>query len=232
MSFSKIILGNCEIEMNRIKDNSMDLILTSPPFDGVNMPKGWAVDFRVIGMHFERVLKPGGVCCLLTQDLIKNGRKSGTSFHIAHTWPKTTTLHFWADYIYYRGGMDGYWWKRRLRIDHDYVFIFVNEKTQPNTFSKTHMGTQGTVLDYRKEKKATRKPHPKFPGIPFPNKFASDMIQMFTVKDDAICDPFCGTGTTLIEAARLQRCSIGIELLDEVYQYANTQVTQSKIGLF
>ncbi len=50
------------------------------------------------------------------------------------------------------------------------------------------------------------------------------LIQLYTLPGDLVVDPFAGHATTLIEAARLGRCSVGYEL-DE----ARAHVAQAKI---
>lgn len=51
---------------------------------------------------------------------------------------------------------------------------------------------------------------------PYPNKFVPQIaraaIEEFSKESDLILDPFCGSGTTLIEANMLKRNSIGVDL--------------------
>ena len=46
---------------------------------------------------------------------------------------------------------------------------------------------------------------------PFPRELPKRCIKLFSFVGDTILDPFCGSGTTLIEAAVNHRKSIGIE---------------------
>jgi len=50
----------------------------------------------------------------------------------------------------------------------------------------------------------------------------NQLIQRFTSAGDWVLDPFCGSGTTLIEAQRLGRNALGVELQPEVVQLSRT----------
>jgi site-specific DNA-methyltransferase (adenine-specific) len=55
---------------------------------------------------------------------------------------------------------------------------------------------------------ASTRQHP----APYPEELAYRLIRMFSFADDTVVDPFAGTGTTLLAAARCGRNSIGIEI--------------------
>ena len=58
------------------------------------------------------------------------------------------------------------------------------------------------------------------------------LLSRYTKKGDWVLDPFMGSGTTLIEAQRMERNSIGIELQKTVAEEAETRIqTEAKKGI-
>ena len=55
---------------------------------------------------------------------------------------------------------------------------------------------------------ATRVGHP----APFPVELPRRLIDLYTYKDDIVLDPFAGSGTTLVAAARTSRIGVGYDL--------------------
>ena len=84
----KLHLGDCNEVMNTFKDNSIDMVLTSPPYDnlrnyGENF-KGFSPEiWKPCLKHIYRILKQGGVCVWVVNDETVNGSESGTSFRQA-----------------------------------------------------------------------------------------------------------------------------------------------------
>lgn len=63
-----------------LPDNSIDMVITSPPYDDMRSYKGFHLDLHATGVEIARVFKEGGVCVMVMQDRTKNWRKSGTTF--------------------------------------------------------------------------------------------------------------------------------------------------------
>lgn len=55
-----IINGNCVDVMRTIDDNSIDLTITSPPYDSLRTYKGYSFDFESIAKDLYRITKDGG----------------------------------------------------------------------------------------------------------------------------------------------------------------------------
>lgn len=60
----------------------------------------------------------------------------------------------------------------------------------------------------------------------FPESLPSWFIKLFTDEDDIVLDPFAGSGTTLVAASRLQRRSVGIDLVPEYCQLMQHRLTE------
>ena len=71
---------------------------------------------------------------------------------------------------------------------------------------------------------ASTRHHP----APFPLELAERLIRMFSFVGDTVLDPFLGTGTTSLAAARWGRNSIGIEIEPIYHQYALNRLRQPR----
>lgn len=70
------------------------------------------------------------------------------------------------------------------------------------------------------------KDHP----APFPLKLAERLVRMFSFVGDVVLDPFAGTGTTLIAAARWGRRALGVELVPRYAQLAKERFAKEVPG--
>jgi len=140
LELNKIYNMDCMEGIELLNDNSIDLVLMSPPYDNVrDYKKGeWILDLPLVGKEISRVLKDGGICVMVIQDQTKDGRKSLTSFKTIVDWCENTELDLWECCLYERGGTPGAWWNKRFRVDHEYIPIFIRGK-RPQYFSKEHM---------------------------------------------------------------------------------------------
>jgi site-specific DNA-methyltransferase (adenine-specific) len=138
LELNKIYNMDCIEGMKLLPDNSIDLVVTSPPYDGIRDYKGFSLDLHSVGVEISRILKDGGICVMVIQDQTKKGRKTMTSFRTILDWDDNTELDVFEICIYNRNGTPGAWWNKRFRVDHEYIPIFIKGQ-KPQYFNKEHM---------------------------------------------------------------------------------------------
>ena len=74
---------DCLEGMRQMQDESVDLTVTSPPYDGLRTYNGYCFDFENIAKELYRVTKQGGVVVWVVVDGTIDGGETGTSFRQA-----------------------------------------------------------------------------------------------------------------------------------------------------
>ena len=75
---------------------------------------------------------------------------------------------------------------------------------------------------------ASTKDHP----APYPEQLAHRLVRMFSFAGDTVLDPFMGTGTTLLAAARCGRNAIGVEIEPAYVKMATGRLESALTTLF
>lgn len=134
-----IICGDAVSVLKTLPDNSVDLVLTSPPYDNLRHYHGFTLDLHRIGKQLHRVLSYGGVVVMVIQDQTLKGAKSLTSFRTIVDWCDNAGLRLFETLIYQKKqSLPGCVWDKRFRVDHEYMPIFVKGR-RPAYFDKKHL---------------------------------------------------------------------------------------------
>jgi DNA modification methylase len=80
LELNKIYCGDCCTIMNNMDPNTIDLVVTSPPYDDMRDYKGFSFDMSALTRGLYRVIKPGGVVIWVVADKTEQGGESLTSF--------------------------------------------------------------------------------------------------------------------------------------------------------
>lgn len=75
---------------------------------------------------------------------------------------------------------------------------------------------------------ASTKQHP----APYPVELAERLVRMFSFVGDTVLDPFLGTGTTTVAAAKWGRNSVGCEVDEHYWNLAQKRIAQETSTLF
>jgi site-specific DNA-methyltransferase (adenine-specific) len=249
MEINKIYQGDCLDVMKGIADKSIDMVLTSPPYDNLRTYNGYTFDFEGIAKELYRVTKDGGVVVWVVGDATIKGSETGTSFkqalyfkeigfnlHDTMIWHKPNCFNFGSNYCY--------------RNSFEYMFIFSKGKPKSINLIKDYATkSNGKMLKgVRKKSNGERDKVPDFlvgefkkrdnvwdinvksennkhPAV-FPECLAEDHILSWSNEGDTILDPMSGSGTTLKMAKKNNRNYIGIELSEEYCKIANERLSQ------
>jgi DNA modification methylase len=237
MELNKIHNENCLDTMAKMKDNFIDLTVTSPPYDNLRKYKGYSFDFESIAKELYRTTKEGGVVVWNVSDSTDKGSESGSSFKQALFFMQCGfKLHDTMIWVKDGGGAVGS--NKCYTQNFEYMFVFA--KGTINTFNliydkpnksfgkdKSGVGRRTKEGEHKIEK---RKPSKEFsrrnnywyiapqrgehPAV-FPDKLANDHIISWSNEGDIVYDPFMGSGTTAKMAKLNNRKYIGSELSEE-----------------
>ena len=135
LPLNKILCGDAVEVLKKIPSNSIDLVVTSPPYDDIRTYNGFSLNLPVIGKELNRILKDGGIAAMVIQDSTRNFGKTLTSFKTIIDWCDNAGFKLFETVIYRKYGTEGAWWTKRFRVDHEYMPIFLKGE-RPAYFDK------------------------------------------------------------------------------------------------
>ena len=248
---NQVVVGNCVEIMNKMDPDSIDLTVTSPPYDDLRHYKGYEFPFEDIAKGLYRVTKKGGIVVWVVADRTVKGNRSMTSFRQALYFQEIGfTVH---DVMIYKKKNTPF--MRSNAYTNCYEFMFVFSKGSPNTFNpikeptvrngiekmpanKGPDGVNNKVLSKLNELKSRNniweyavglggttsdKIAFKHPAV-FPEKLAQDHILSWTNEGDLVFDCMAGSGTTLKMAKLNNRKYLGCDISEEYAEIARERL--------
>lgn len=247
---NKIIKGSCQ-KMKEIPDNSLHLMITSPPY---NVSKEYDEDLsldeylKLLKDSFTetfRTLVNGGRACINIANL---GRKpyiplsdyiSRMMIDIGYLmrgeiiWNKASSASpstAWGSWMSAANPT--------LRDVHEYILIFskgtykrAKTEEKEDTISKEEFMEWTKSIWTMKAESAKKIGHP----APFPQELPRRLIKMFSFTNDIILDPFMGSGTTGVCALGEKRNFVGYEINEDYIKIASERIKSKETemrGLF
>jgi len=127
---NKVHCADCLDIMKDIPDNSIDLTITSPPYDNLRDYKGYIFDFKSIAKELFRITKQGGVVVWVVGDATIKGSETGTSFKQA-LYFKEIGFNLHDTMIYQKSNPIPL---THNRYEQQFEYMFVLSKGKPKTF--------------------------------------------------------------------------------------------------
>jgi len=249
---NQVIQGDCLEVMKTLDNNSIDLTVTSPPYDNLRTYNGYSFDFEGIAKELYRVTKQGGVVVWVVGDATIKGSETGTSFKQA-LYFKEIGFNLHDTMIYRKSNRPPL---NHPRYEQEFEFMFIVSKGKPKTVNllvtncinagKINGGTaRNGESDNLQKKHGAGKPYKdtkplgniwsyavgtekdnkgKHPAV-FPEKLAEDHILSWSNEGDTVLDPMAGSGTTLKMAKKNGRNYIGIEISENYIDIINKRIS-------
>ena len=127
--------GDCKDLLKKIPTNTIDMALTSPPYDNLrtynNQRPFTFNDFKIVAKELYRALKQGGVLVWVVGDSVIKGSESGTSFKQA-LYFKEIGLNLHDTMIYQKSGFS---FPMKKRYQQAFEYMFILSKGTPKTFN-------------------------------------------------------------------------------------------------
>ncbi len=206
---NKIICGDCLELIKLIPDNSIDIVLTDPPYglnkNGVRNDADLSL-FNNIMPECNRVLKNNSFFITFFS----------TKF-LPQLFKNNPFDYFWQIILYCPEG------RVKSPIGYTkYMSCFIFKKGEPKIIhwnKDIFIDTPGKMIE--PDEGYIDHPTPK------PKRFIKEILKMFTKNNDLILDPFIGSGSTAMACLQLNKKFIGFEIEKKYYKIALERVQKA-----
>jgi site-specific DNA-methyltransferase (adenine-specific) len=237
--------------MKALGKETVDLTVTSPPYDNLREYKGYSFDFEKLAKGLFWITKQGGIVVWVVADETKNFCESLTSFKQAIFFVEQCGFNLLDTMIYHKSNYaPAYPSLKRYANTFEYMFIF--SKGKPKTFNPIQV--EKILKNYKQKKSYFRqkdgsqilklidcdretkdaenvwticptksKDAGNHPAV-FPEQLAQDHILSWSNEGDLVLDPFMGSGTTAKMAKLNNRNFIGFDTSQEYCDIANKRL--------
>ncbi len=255
----RLILGDSRIHLAAIPDESVHLVVTSPPYwtlkpypdrpgqlGLIDDYEAFLEELDRVWRQIYRVLVPGGRLVIVVGDVCLPRRQHGR--HVvfplhASIQERCRKIGFdnltpiiWykiANAVFEAAGNSGRFlgkpYEPNAVIKNDIEYIIFQRK--PGGYRQPPLAARIlSVIPEHHHKEwfqqiwtlagASTREHPS----PYPLHLAERLVRMFSFVGDTVLDPFMGTGTTNVAAAKWGRNSIGIEIEPSYFEIAKRRI--------
>lgn len=237
---NKIFNCDCLEGLKDIPDNSVDCIITDPPYGTTDCTWDKTVDLNLMWEQFLRVTKENAAIVIFSQmpfgaELVLSNKKI---YRYEWIWQKNCAVGFMNAkkmplrcheniLVFYRK-LPTYnpqftQGKPYLRKNYAFSLIYSNQKsvTTNNADGKRY---PVDILKFNIPKKRTEKqPHP----TQKPVALIEYLIKTYTNEGEIVLDPFIGSGTTAVACIKSDRNFVGYELDEKYFEICQKRIDET-----
>lgn len=226
----KLWKGDCLEEMKKIADNSIDMVLTDPPYGTTACRWDTVIPFEPMWEQLKRITKDNGAICLF-----------GSEPFSSHLRLSNLKM-FKYDWIWHKNNKTGHLnAKKRPLFNIELISVFQNKlnyhpqglrpynKIQRRSSNGDNYGKSGThnfqrwtnyPTQYLSFKCVSKTVHP----TQKPVALLEYLIKTYTLENETVLDFTMGSGSTGVACKNLNRKFIGIEKDQNYFEVAKKRI--------
>lgn len=248
---NQILQGDSETILKNFSDNSIDIIITSPPYNfGLKYDNDDNKDAIYWQDYFDklnriwtecyRILKPSGRLCVNIQPLFSDYMPT---HHIISNQLLKLGLLWKAEILWEKHNYNCKYtawgsWKSPsmpyLKYTWEFIEVFsksshrkIGDSSKIDIKGEEFKKWVNAKWDIAPEKNMKKYNHPAM----FPEELVKRLLKLFSYQDDIVLDPFNGVGTTTLVSYKLKRKYIGIDISKEYCRIAEERLKQGVLPL-
>jgi site-specific DNA-methyltransferase (adenine-specific) len=239
-------LGDCLEVMKTIEDNSIDAIITDPPYGTTACKWDSIIPFEPMWEQLNRIIKPNGAIVLFGSEPFSSFLRTSNvkMYRYDWIWEKSKATNFLFA-------------KQMPLIAHEDIMIFYKKKPTYNP-----QKTKGKPYNKGKEKRTeieavgkigngnlienktglrnprsvqyfvTAEREGKLHPTQKPLLLIEYMIKTYTKENETVLDFTMGSGTTMLACKNLNRNGIGIEKDEDYFKIAEERINKIELKMF
>ena len=240
--------GNCLEVMKDIPDNSIDAIITDPPYGTTACKWDSVIDFDLMWEQLNRIIKPNGAIVLFGAEPFSSALRMSNikNYKYDWVWDKIQPSNFLNA-------------KKQPLRQHEIISVFYkkqptynrqfterpikdqrpnaikNKKNQRNQNGQEHTGRHimgysadydytkvnpKSILNFTRQPKRIKLQHPTQKPI----ALMEYLIKTYTNENETVLDFTMGSGSTMVACRNLNRQGIGIEQDEKYFNIAKERI--------
>jgi site-specific DNA-methyltransferase (adenine-specific) len=238
----QLIHGDCLEKMKSLKDNSIDLCLTDPPYGTTACKWDTVIPFEPMWEQLHRVVKDNGAICLFGSEPFSSALRMSNIKRFKYDWywrkPKGTghlnakkmplkdtelISVFQKKISYYPVFSIGTPYKNKAGKDHSRKTSMTDSYGKYTNFRNDNDGKRypKTGIDFQVVERGSLHPTQK------PVALLEYLIKTYTLENETVLDFTMGSGSTGVACKNLKRNFIGIEKDEQYFEIAKKRISDA-----
>ena len=225
-------LGDCLEVMKTIENNSIDAIITDPPYGTTACKWDSVIDFKLMWEQLNRIIKPNGAIVLFSKQPftsvlncsnVKNFKQELIWDKIKHDNPmqaKNRFLNIIENISIFYNKKPTYNPQGVVSVNKQNTSVggkLSNVNNDSKSYTQTQTNYPRNILKFKKDKSIY---HPTQKPI----ELMEYLIKTYTNENETVLDFTMGSGTTMLACKNTNRNGIGIEMDENYFNIAKERV--------